>query len=110
MPDSFHMNVATSQILPVLPHPPSLRELCLDCLASDTSLLVSLIQVPEECIVSLFERILQKGKLTPRLLEVFERAESDAIDARIVQLHIKKWTPPLIKDDNEWPGKRNWRW
>lgn len=104
-------NVEVSRALPVSSLLPcSLRELCLECLASNTSFLVSLGHVPEECIVPLFERILQKGKLTPRVLEVFERAESDAVKGRIAQLHIKKWIPPLIKDDNEWPGKRIWRW
>jgi len=44
------------------------------------------------------QRIVAKGKLTPRLLKYFEKAEQEAVLERVKQLGISKWTPPLIKD------------
>jgi hypothetical protein len=39
-----------------------------------------------------------KGKLTPRLVQLFEDAEQEAVMARVSAMGISKWTPPLIKD------------
>jgi hypothetical protein len=44
------------------------------------------------------QRIVAKGKLNPRLLSYFEKAEQEAVLERVKQLGISNWTPPLIQD------------
>ena len=59
---------------------------------------------------SVLQRIVGNGKLTPRLLHVFEAAEQQAVLNRVKQLGISSWTPPLIKDSRgDYLGqKRRW--
>ena len=42
------------------------------------------------------QRVLALGKLTPRVLGVFEAAETELITLRIKALGIRRWTPPLV--------------
>ncbi|KAL4518495.1 hypothetical protein Ndes2526B_g01099 [Nannochloris sp. 'desiccata'] len=79
---------------------PALVSLSLECLASNPNYLdmPSVGALPEELAIALFDRIVAKGKLTPRLLNYFEKAEQEAVLERVKQLGISKWTPPLIKD------------
>jgi hypothetical protein len=57
------------------------------------------------------QRVLALGKLTPRLLEVFEAAEHETISVRVQALGIRKWTPPLVGGGHKgWLGQRPPLW
>lgn len=47
--------------------------------------------------------MLEKGKLTPRVLEVFEAAGSEAVMRRVAELGVKKWIPPLLPTTRNGP-------
>jgi len=40
--------------------------------------------------------VIEKGKLTPRVLEMFQQTECEAVQARIKELGISSWIPPLL--------------
>lgn len=42
------------------------------------------------------QRVLQQGKLTPRVLDLF--SQSEAVMEVVQAMHIQRWTPPLIHD------------
>ena len=54
------------------------------------------------------QRIISKGKLNPRLLQLFEDAEVESVSVRVKQLNISKYTPPLIRDKAEHGRKSPW--
>jgi len=57
------------------------------------------------------QKVIERGKLTPRLLLIFEKAEHDAVALRIEQLGISAWTPPLVIDsEGGWLGQRHHLW
>lgn len=49
------------------------------------------------------QRVLEKGKLTPRVLDVFEAAGSEAVMRRVAELGVKKWIPPLLPTTKNGP-------
>lgn len=42
------------------------------------------------------QRVIQLGKLCPRVLDLFERTEHEALLAQVQAMGIRKWTPPLV--------------
>lgn len=92
-----------------MPGAPSLEELCLSYLASNAQLLTrtSLVGVPEELCVALFNLVVARGKLTPKVLAAFTAdAEHAQLADRIARLGISSWTPPLVPDSREWLGAK----
>ena len=83
------------------PPPPTLFDLSLECVASraDKLSLHDVSVLPEEVASNLFDRIMAKGKLTPRVVQLFEDAEQEAVIERISAIGINTWTLPVIKDD-----------
>ncbi len=57
--------------------------------------LTSLEGLPEELTFAIFEAVLAKGKLTPRLLELFWKTDHDTIRQRVTALRIQ-WVPPVL--------------
>lgn len=45
------------------------------------------------------QRVIELGKLNPRVLDMFERdcGEHERLRAAIAELGIRRWTPPLLK-------------
>lgn len=69
----------------------SLVDIALETLARNADrILISLQGVPEELVIRLFESIVQKGKLTPRILEIMERTEHEDLVDLIQSLNISK--------------------
>ncbi len=89
---------------------PQLVSLCLECLASNPNLLdmAAIRQLPSECAIALFDKIVAKGKLTPRLLGSFQKAEQEVVLERVKQLGISNWTPPLIQDHRNLSDRKPW--
>jgi hypothetical protein len=49
--------------------------------------------------------VLEKGKLTPRVLEMFEQTEHELLLQCIEAAGIRRWTPPLLPTTrNGWLG------
>ena len=57
--------------------------------------LTSLEGLPEELTFAIFEAILAKGKLTPRLVELFWKTDHETIRQRVTALRIQ-WVPPVL--------------
>jgi hypothetical protein len=57
--------------------------------------LTSLEGLPEELTFAIFEAVLSKGRLTPRLLELFLQTEHESVLQRIKALQIE-WVPPVL--------------
>ena len=57
--------------------------------------LTSLEGLPEELTFAIFEAVLSKGKLTPRLLELFLQTEHESVLQRVKALQIE-WVPPVL--------------
>lgn len=57
--------------------------------------IVSLKDLPEELVFAIFEAVLSKGKLTPRLLELFWQTEHELVLQRVKHLKIQ-WVPPVL--------------
>ena len=56
--------------------------------------------------------VIQKGKLNPRVLEMFERTEHESLLAIIAQLSIVRWSAPLVPTTQNGPigySKPSWQ-
>ncbi|KAI3425913.1 hypothetical protein D9Q98_007885 [Chlorella vulgaris] len=91
--------------------PPLLTAIALNRLVSSITSVHSLTSpssgavLPEELCCSLFEAVLAQGKLTPKVLELFERTEHELLTERIAGMGIRRWTPPrLPSTQNGWLG------
>lgn len=62
----------------------------------------SLDGLPEELCTALFEAVLLKGKLTPRVLELFTRTEHDQVLEHIRALKLQTLPPVLPTTRNTW--------
>ena len=54
--------------------------------------------------------VLQRGKLNLRTLEMFERTGHAALEQRIAELGIVRWTPPLLKSSRDGCFDKPPRW
>lgn len=80
---------------------PSLADISLEALACSIQGQRSLIGphgelLPEELCCCLFQRVIELGKLNPRVLQLFEETEHEALLEAIQGLGIRRWTPPLL--------------
>jgi hypothetical protein len=73
------------------PKPLSLLSTCLETLACHPDVISTLVGVPEELVLELFEQIIQRGKLTPRLLEVFTRTEHELLIDLVTHMKISRY-------------------
>jgi len=68
--------------------------------------LTTLDDLPEELTFAIFEAVLSKGKLTPRLLELFWKTDHESIQQRVTALKIQ-WIPPVLPTTrNLWLGDK----
>eukprot|EP00877_Chromochloris_zofingiensis_P006367 jgi/Chrzof1/1984/Cz10g28250.t1 len=94
--------VGSSSSCPV----PSLLSITQEAIACNIESFDSLFQLPEELALSIFERVLEKGKLTPRVLQTFRATQHEWVLDRIQALNIQD-VPPLIPDNrNPWLGQK----
>ncbi|KXZ49755.1 hypothetical protein GPECTOR_19g206 [Gonium pectorale] len=85
---------------------PSLLENSLETVASNIHTYESLDCVPEELLLYLFQRVLELGKLNPRVLKLFTDTERDGVLRQIKALNVRD-VPPIIKDTrNPWLGQK----
>ena len=72
--------------------------------AVDVCRVPSLQGLPEELVCEVFEEVLLYGRLTPRVLEVFERTGHSRVLKRIEGLHIQQLPPVLPITTKKWLG------
>ncbi|KAL6781401.1 hypothetical protein ACKKBG_A11015 [Auxenochlorella protothecoides x Auxenochlorella symbiontica] len=90
---------------------PSLFDVTLDCLAKNITTVPSLRDVPEDLVVCLFKRVIQQGRLTPRILDVFAASGHPGILDLVSAMRIQSWTPPLLLGNGEaWLGDKSHLW
>jgi hypothetical protein len=54
------------------------------------------------------QRVISKGKLSPRSLQLFEATGHGRLVRHIEELGINRWLPPLITNDkNKWLGDKS---
>ena len=58
--------------------------------------------LPEELSIALFEAVLAKGKLTPRVLELFQSLQHDLVLEQIRALKLQPLPPVLPTTRNTW--------
>lgn len=69
----------------------------------------SLDGLPEELVCILFEEVLLKGKLSPRVLQLFRDTEHDLLLARISALNIQPLPVMPYSNRSKWLGdKPHW--
>ena len=71
---------------------PSLHSLAAAALVAHIDRVASLRGLPEELVLLLFEAVLAQGRLTPRVLGLFEDTRHELLAARVSQLGISSWT------------------
>lgn len=58
-----------------------------------------------------FQRVIQQGRLTPRILEVFAASGHPGILDLVSAMRIQSWTPPLLLGNGEaWLGDKSHLW
>lgn len=82
----------------------SLSELCLLTLAQNIRKTPSLSGLPEYLVKDLFERVLAQGRLTPQVLETFERTGHKSVLDHIEGLNIQQLPPVLPITHKKWLG------
>lgn len=87
--------------------PPQLTVIALErlacCIGAVHTLTCKGSPLPEELACSLFALVLDKGKLTPKVLDMFEALEHDTLLQQISELNIHRWTPPLLPTSRNGP-------
>ena len=69
----------------------------------------SLGGLPEELVCVLFEEVLLKSKLSPRILQLFRDTEHDLLLARIAALNIQPMPVMAMSSQSKWLGdKPHW--
>lgn len=70
------------------------------------SRITSLGGLPEELVCAIFERVLARAKLNPRVLQVFVNTQHELLLDRIRALRVRD-TPAIIQDTrNLWLGEK----
>ena len=64
----------------------------------------SLSGLPEELVVELFEKVLQRGALTPKVLAMFQQTEHEILQRRIQKLNIQHLPARNEPPRNRWLG------
>lgn len=83
----------------------SLVEHCLATLADHIDRVPDLSGVPEHLIAALFALVLERGRLTPRVLAVFQACDCETVLQAIQALDIRDRVPPVVADTpNNWLG------
>lgn len=49
------------------------------------------------------QRVIEQGRLTPKVLDLFERTQHEAVTERVAALGIRRWTPPLLPTTRDGP-------
>lgn len=84
---------------------PSLLNLSLETIAVEIEHVESLVGVPEELVLAIFSRVLQLGKLNPKVLRLFKATDHDQLHALLQGMNIRD-PPPLVPSSrNRWLGQ-----
>jgi len=79
-----------------MPAPPdNLLETCLETAAANIHTYASLDCLPEDLVLVLFGMVLERGKLTPRVLQVFRDTQYASLVDNIESLKLRD-PPPLV--------------
>jgi len=78
---------------------PKLEELAVDALLKRPDVIRSLQGVPEELVLLMLDALYRRGRMTPRLLKVFLKTESEEVDTYVKKVGLSMWTPPILRDD-----------
>lgn len=84
---------------------PLLQDICLLRLADHINKATSLAGLSEELVCDLFELVIQKGRLSPEVLQLFVDTEHDLLLARVKSLNLKTLPPRLPMSRNLWLGQ-----
>ena len=79
-------------------------QLPLLCFHSDTCRHNSVDGLPEELVLELWDRVLSLGQLTPKVLEMFERAGHTDVNKRIEDMNLQEVPAILPTTRNRWLG------
>lgn len=85
---------------------PPLLDTCLETLADNIQKVDSLVGIPEELAVVLFERILRKSKLNPRVVQLFQETGHEVLDQLMSALNIQPL--PAVLPTSCTTSRLNW--
>mmetsp|Transcript_16177 Transcript_16177/g.45081 ORF Transcript_16177/g.45081 Transcript_16177/m.45081 type:complete len:92 (+) Transcript_16177:238-513(+) len=85
---------------------PSLVELCLEAVVQHIGACSSLGGIPEDLCCVMFERVLQLGKLRPKVLELFQATNHELLMQRIHDLGIQDLPAQAYSSRNSWLGDK----
>ncbi|KMZ60390.1 hypothetical protein ZOSMA_5G02580 [Zostera marina] len=80
--------------------PPSLLSLSVDLVVDNIGDIHDLSFVPETILLTLLLKIIQRGKLTMKILKLFVKTNNEIILALIEYLHIEDFYLPLALKDS----------
>ncbi|KAG2491723.1 hypothetical protein HYH03_009886 [Edaphochlamys debaryana] len=85
---------------------PSLLEASCEVIVHNITKYTTLEGLPEDLLVYLFQRVLQEGKLSPRVLKLFKAAEYPSLHEQIRALGLRD-PPPVVRDTaGRWLGDK----
>lgn len=83
---------------------PLLQDLCLQRLTNSIQRATSLNGLSEELVCDLFSRVIQKGRLTPEVLQLFTNTQHEQLLAMVKDLKLQAVPPRLPMSRNLWLG------
>ena len=81
-----------------------LQELCLSRLADSIHRSTNLHGLSDETVCELFEKVIQKGRLTPEVLQLFTDTQHEQLLAMVKSLNLQAVPPRLPMSRNPWLG------
>ena len=88
---------------------PLLQDLCILRLADNIHRATTLQGLSEELVCELFEVVINKGRLTPEVLQLFTDTEHETLLKRVKSLKLQTVPPRLPVTRNLWLGQ-NPKW
>lgn len=79
---------------------------CILIAATALSRATSLLGLEEQIAIEIFDEVLRRGKLSPRVLDLFRATEHEAVLQRISALNIQQLPPILPTTRNLWLGDK----
>lgn len=86
--------------------PLTLGRLGVQCLSAHIDRATSLLGLEEQIAIEIFDEVLRRGKLSPRVLDLFRATEHEAVLQRISALNIQQLPPILPTTRNLWLGDK----
>mmetsp|Transcript_31894 Transcript_31894/g.81660 ORF Transcript_31894/g.81660 Transcript_31894/m.81660 type:complete len:92 (-) Transcript_31894:1197-1472(-) len=86
--------------------PLTLAEICLEACSQHVDGIVSLQGVPEDLCCLVFQRVLQLGKLNPKVLVMFQETDHELLQHQIDSLNLQELPVPAYSNRNRWLGDK----